>query len=166
MGTGGTALRAERLVVEERRIDGVDQHTGSAFRSQVQVDPVGEAVLARGLEVPHQCLDQTRDLALLLERLELALARRGLVDEQQVDVRREVQLRAAELAEREQRGRLGDAGLLLRAGESGDQAGVGQAAELAEPFLERALAQIARRDAQQALVLGDADRGPVRPGPP
>src|SRR5262249_39365430 len=98
---------------------------------------------------------QTRELRRLLARWD-----RRLVEEEQVDVGGEVELAPAQLAQREQRGR-GDPRLAGGGPERRGEAAVGERRELAEARFERPAAEIARGDAQQALVLRDANRGPI-----
>ena len=96
-------VRAEALVVAERRVDRVRDHAPAALGSQLEIDAIAEAVLARNLQVFLEGLDEPRDRRAGGRRRASSVD--GLVEEEQIDVGREVELRAAELAEREQRGR-------------------------------------------------------------
>src|SRR5262249_41731338 len=104
------------------------------------------------LQVPHHAGD-------LLVARELASGG-GRVHEEQVDVRREVELAAAELAEGEERRRR-RARLLRRRGEGGGEAAVGEVGELAQARAEGPAQEVAAGDAQEAAVLRRLDRVPA-----
>jgi hypothetical protein len=148
----------EALVVAQRGRYRVRQGTLAPFRPQVQVDAKAEAVLARRLELVLEPLDHARRELILCQVVRGPI---GRVQKEQIDVRGEVELAAAQLPECEDRRGLG-LDLFGGAGERGDQAAVGQARQLAGALREGAPEQVARGDAQQPLVFGDADRGPVR----
>ena len=90
-------LRAERLVVAQRSGDRVRQRPAAPGWPQVEVSAVREAVLAWCLELSLELLHPAHHRVVSVAILGLA---RRLVHEEQIDVRREVQLDAAELAKR------------------------------------------------------------------
>src|SRR5262249_61872813 len=120
-------LLPEALVVGERGLDRVRDHAGAPLGPQVEVDAVAEAALERRLEPRLQVPHHARDL---LVARELASGGRR-VGEEQVDVRQQVELASAELAEREQRRRR--RAVLLRTGaEGGGEAAGGVVYEIWE----------------------------------
>src|SRR5262249_20287487 len=119
---------------------------------EIEVDAIGESLAGRLVE---PALELAHDRCGGLARVVAARVGRGVADEQEIDVGGEVELAAAELAEREQRGRLP---LARRERERAPQDAVGEVGEGAELVLERALA-VECGDAQQAAVLARRSAG-------
>ena len=100
-GAPGTPRLAPFSVVATVRVEGPHQRTGSAFGPEIGVDSKSNSFGGRAAE----CVDERRCQLVGESTRLLAVAGTGVVDEQQVDVRRVVELAAAPFAECDHRQR-------------------------------------------------------------